>query len=213
MTKTQHNTGVVCCAQGWRQQRGATLVVSMIMLLMLTLIGVAGMRDTMLQEKMAGNLRDRELALQAAEAALRQGEAAAKTAANWGIPGYIDQTGATGGIVRIVSGYPFSAAPEQLYWNPDKHAWNSSDSVAYVGTLTDVAKQPRFVVEKLPKNMTSYAPAVTKFAAGAGAGGLVTAADLTPKRASVSRQDYRVTAIGWGITGTAAVVLQSTYWR
>jgi Tfp pilus assembly protein PilX len=59
-----------------RHQRGAALIVGLIMLLLLTLIGVAGMRDTLLQEKMAGNMRDREIALQAAESALRAGRGA-----------------------------------------------------------------------------------------------------------------------------------------
>ena len=56
-------------------QRGAVLVVALIMLLLLTIIGLASMRGTGLQESMAGNLRDGHLALQAAEAALRKGEA------------------------------------------------------------------------------------------------------------------------------------------
>ncbi len=51
-------------------QRGAILVVSLIMLLLLTIIGLAGMRTTSLEEKMAGNSRDRALAFQSAEAAL-----------------------------------------------------------------------------------------------------------------------------------------------
>lgn len=57
------------------RQQGAALIVGLIMLLLLTLIGVAGMRDTLLQEKMAGNMLDREVALQAAESALRAAEA------------------------------------------------------------------------------------------------------------------------------------------
>lgn len=55
-------------------QRGAALVVGLIFLLVMTLIGVAAMRSTGLQERMAGNLRDRSLAFQAGEAALRAGE-------------------------------------------------------------------------------------------------------------------------------------------
>lgn len=56
-------------------QAGATLVVSLLMLLVLTLIGVTAMQSNVLQEKMAGNFRDANLAFQAAEAALRDGEA------------------------------------------------------------------------------------------------------------------------------------------
>lgn len=58
-----------------RNQQGAILIVALIMLLLVTIIGLASMRGTSLQERMAGNLRDQELALQAAEAALRKGEA------------------------------------------------------------------------------------------------------------------------------------------
>lgn len=56
-------------------QRGATLIIAMIMLLLLTIIGLSSMRGTSLQESMAGNMRDSSLAQHAAEAALRQGEA------------------------------------------------------------------------------------------------------------------------------------------
>lgn len=55
-------------------QRGATLIIALIMLLLLTIIGLSSMRGTSLQESMAGNMRDGNLAFQAAEAALRQGE-------------------------------------------------------------------------------------------------------------------------------------------
>lgn len=55
-------------------QRGAVLIVALIMLLLMTMIGLAGMRGTSLQENMASNLRENSLSLQAAEAALRQGE-------------------------------------------------------------------------------------------------------------------------------------------
>lgn len=57
-----------------RQQRGAILIVALIMLLLLTIIGLSSMRGTSLQENMAGNMRDGNLALQASEAALRKGE-------------------------------------------------------------------------------------------------------------------------------------------
>ncbi|MCC5862000.1 MAG: hypothetical protein JJT93_08850 [Gammaproteobacteria bacterium] len=55
-------------------QQGSALVISLVFLIVMTLIAVGAMRDTTLQERMAGNLRDRSLAFQAAEAALREGE-------------------------------------------------------------------------------------------------------------------------------------------
>lgn len=64
------------------RQGGAALIISLIFLLLMTLIGVTSMQTTTLQERMAGNSRDRNLALQAAEAGLRQGELWLGTAAN-----------------------------------------------------------------------------------------------------------------------------------
>lgn len=58
----------------FNSERGAALIMSMIFLLVLTVIGIAGMDVTSLEEKMAGNMRDRNAAFQAAEAALRDGE-------------------------------------------------------------------------------------------------------------------------------------------
>ena len=56
------------------KQQGAILIVALIMLLLLTIIGLSSMRGTSIQESMSGNLRDSNLSLQAAEAALRLGE-------------------------------------------------------------------------------------------------------------------------------------------
>ncbi|EED31053.1 Tfp pilus assembly protein PilX [gamma proteobacterium NOR5-3] len=46
----------------------------MILMIIMLVLASAGMDDTVMQERMAGNLRDREAAFQAAEAALREGE-------------------------------------------------------------------------------------------------------------------------------------------
>jgi len=56
------------------RQRGATLIISLLMLTLMTLIGVTAMQGRILEEKMAGNLQEQQRAFQAAEAALRAGE-------------------------------------------------------------------------------------------------------------------------------------------
>ncbi|SEP85115.1 type IV pilus assembly protein PilX [Ectothiorhodospira magna] len=58
-----------------QKQRGTALVISLIFLLMMTILGVNAMRDTTLQERMVGNMQDRNMAFQASEAVLRVGEA------------------------------------------------------------------------------------------------------------------------------------------
>ncbi len=62
------------CSQFGKKQQGAVLIVGLIMLLVMTLIGLSAMRSTILEEKMAGNYRDSNIAFQVAEAALRDGE-------------------------------------------------------------------------------------------------------------------------------------------
>ena len=53
------------------RQRGAVLIVALIFLVILTMLGVTAMTGTTMETRMAGNARDLGVALQAAEAALR----------------------------------------------------------------------------------------------------------------------------------------------
>lgn len=53
------------------RERGATLIVSLIVLLVLTLIGVAGMNTSVMQERMAVNSQNSNRVFQAAESTLR----------------------------------------------------------------------------------------------------------------------------------------------
>jgi type IV pilus assembly protein PilX len=50
---------------------GAVLIVTLLFLVILTMLGVTAMTGTTMEERMAGNTRDSQLALQAAEAAMR----------------------------------------------------------------------------------------------------------------------------------------------
>lgn len=53
------------------QARGFSLVVVLILLIVMSVLGIAVLRSSAMQERMSGNLRDRSLAFQAAETALR----------------------------------------------------------------------------------------------------------------------------------------------
>lgn len=61
------------------RQRGAALLVVLMLLLIMTLLGLASLRGAMMEERMSASLYDRGLMFQAAEAALREGEARAGT--------------------------------------------------------------------------------------------------------------------------------------
>ena len=58
-----------------KTQHGAVLFVALVFLILLTLLGIAASSTSILQEKMTGSLRNRQLGLMGAESALRGGEA------------------------------------------------------------------------------------------------------------------------------------------
>lgn len=68
-----------------RHQRGVALIIALVLLVVITLLGLAGMQNTSLQERMSGNMYDRSLAMQTAEAALRAAEFSISANADVGI--------------------------------------------------------------------------------------------------------------------------------
>ncbi len=63
---------VKLCLQ--KKQLGAAFVTGLIFLVVLTLLGITALKTANMEERMSGNLRDRNLALQAAEMTLRYAE-------------------------------------------------------------------------------------------------------------------------------------------
>jgi type IV pilus assembly protein PilX len=117
-------------------QRGITLLIALIFLLVLSMLGIWGMTTNSLQERMAGNTRNRDLAFQAAEAALDYAE---NTLTTW-------RTGDFDGTDGLLA-YDITRANDAIYWrNTDN--WASYRQVP-VGNLNQVAEQPRFVIEKI----------------------------------------------------------------
>jgi len=66
------NTPVINSAPFSATQRGATLVVALFMLLLISLLAVGGMQGSIMQERMASNAHDGAMSFQASEAGLRQ---------------------------------------------------------------------------------------------------------------------------------------------
>ena len=54
-----------------RHQGGISLVVVLVLLVAVSVLGIAVLRSSAMQERMSANLRDRNLAVQTTEAALR----------------------------------------------------------------------------------------------------------------------------------------------
>ena len=57
-----------------QQQRGAALITSLALLLVMTLIGLSAMNTTTMEEKMTGSVRNKQESFQNTEAVLREGE-------------------------------------------------------------------------------------------------------------------------------------------
>lgn len=68
-----------------RGERGVSLVIVLVLLVATSLLGIAVLRSSAMQERMSANMRDRGVAFQAAEAALRyaQDEVLADVDAGW----------------------------------------------------------------------------------------------------------------------------------
>lgn len=116
-----------------RNQQGAALVMSLIILLVMTLLGVSAMQVTVMEEKMAGSLRNRSIAFQAAESALRDAEATLTVAV---LPSF----NGTNGL--------YEATSPQRWETID---WGTASNVAtYSGSaLNDVASAPTYIIEEL----------------------------------------------------------------
>lgn len=119
-------------------QRGVTLVMSLIFLMILTLLGIWSATNNGLQERMAGNSRNRDLALQSAEAALTYAE---HTLTTW-------RSGTFDGSQTGFLTYDATRANDVAYWRTDS-SWTSVLQTP-AGTVNQVAEQPKYIVEKMP---------------------------------------------------------------
>lgn len=128
------------------RQRGITLIVSMIMLLVLTIMGLSSIRDTSLEEKMAGNLRNSNVAFQAAESALRGAEDFLTCVDLADFDG-------TDGLYQ----------PLPTMWAAHAASWGQSSLVrTFGGTLAGIAAPPVYIIERI----SSAGSGATSVAAG-----------------------------------------------
>lgn len=122
-----------------RQQRGVALVVALLLLVVISLVGLAAVRGTIMQQKMAANLYDREMAFQSAEAAIRV--AAARIASN---PGDIARNCQAGGVVCPANPFDDATLPAGKIIT----VASGSASDQFQGSQL-AASQPQYVVENL----------------------------------------------------------------
>lgn len=190
-----------------KQAGGFALITALVMLLIITVLALGGSRLALDSKRMSRNQRDRDIALQAAEAALRDAEyditagvrnANFSQASATGFPGSGCNTGATQSSTSTL-GLCASGDSTNPIWNTV--SWVASganvQTVGYgdftgrtfpTGSGLLPTQKPRYIIEQM-----NYAKT------GADASGV--------DRAFF----YRITAVGWGPNNNAPVMLQSYY--
>lgn len=119
-----------------QNQRGAVLILALIMLALMMIVGVSSIRGSNLQEQMAGNMREYQISFQAAESGLRVAEFAVNQSSfpdvsDGTLPGFIG-TQANGGQASFWEQYDWSSAAGSIEANV---------------ALQITAANPRYVVE------------------------------------------------------------------
>jgi type IV pilus assembly protein PilX len=170
------------------------LYIALILLIILTIIGVTAARLQSGEAVMARNDHNHQLALQAAEAALRDAEINLADG-NWSIPQfaantkglYVLQTEAQGGVAKVA---PAGSIVDQINWN----APPANTAMPYTGPALSNAQglpQTQVIIEDLPPVARAGDPL------------------CTPSNQTQSCAVYRVTAHAVGGDASASATVQS----
>ena len=144
-------------------QRGWVLVVGLVILVMLTILSMALMKTTRLEEKMAGATRDMNLSFQAAETALRAAETFIESKTNQSI---FNTTAEANGIYNKTDNepedlftidwddfskeiYPETETTGSLYPKLEGDPMGLVPMVLVPLELEGVASPPRYMIKKL----------------------------------------------------------------
>ena len=182
------------CHSSRQRQRGLSLVTSLIFMLAILLIGVAALSVSTMQEKMIGNTKDQDLAMQAAEAGLRDAEAYVSNNVNMTTTFSDD---CSQGLCNppsqqaTPSGNPINLVVSDIWTNPNHHIVYGSSSGT---TFPLVSSQPMYVIEKLGSLGT---PAGESSGIGLAPGSVGNA--------------YRITVYATGARPETTVTLQSVF--
>ena len=155
-------------------------------LVVLTMIGVSSMTTSSLQERMAGNFRDRQIAFQAAEMTLAYAEEFAKDAIN------------SASIFNNTNGYYDSYdGPTNLNaftgdW------WTGTNSQILPTAIDQVRTQPRYIIEYRGDIGEEEGTSINLSGYGESSGG-----------GKIS--NFRVTVRATGLSDNTTVILQSNY--
>ena len=172
-----------------KNQRGATLIIALLILVMIMMYGIPAAIDGMQNERMAGNSRNRDLAFQAAEFALTEAETwiSSKAFADIKDLALADKS---------CSDIPDDTDPnpdDGIFPNGECHAndinfwrnfnWSQGATPDRSMDVELVVAQPRYIIERMPDAIIN----------------------------SAKKRYYRITAQAVGQDANAIVILQAMY--
>jgi type IV pilus assembly protein PilX len=186
-----HRTLAACA---YTQQRGVSLVTTLLFMVAALMLGVSVLSVNVMQERTIGNTKDRDLALHAAEAALRDAEKDI-LANQWQSMHF--SAACTNGLCKRPSD---SSVPIEVGLD-----WTDNDKVRkaakFPGLPDTEEARPRYIIEHIGE---VPAPQL-----GPDSGGSVKQG--TSYAAGSSGAGYRVTAYAQGARQETTVVLQSVF--
>lgn len=165
-------------------QQGSALIVTLSILLILTLLGISAMSTSTLQERMAGNARDAEVAFESAETAIRAAEK------------YIESIATTSVFNNSAGKYAARGSSAEAW----KTEGNWSGAVNYSISST-VAKSPHYMIQIIESTLGESDEVNSGAAYGSGG-------NSTDKPTV-----FQITARGYGLSPNSRVMLQSYYGR
>lgn len=192
-------------------QEGAILIVGLIVLLLMTLLGLSVMSGNAMEEKMAGNDRDRQIAFQAAEAALREGERLINQNGGWQVLVKDDCANGYCKSRKLDTNYAASIGASSCSANSLEERW--IDIPGCTGSLNvwSTANRHRTYSTSVYNEVNSSAMYIIELV-----GNYIEPPDDITTCPNVMIADicpdvFRVTSVGIGGTSGTRVVLQSTY--
>ena len=176
------------------RQRGISLVVVLILLVVMTLLGILSLRSGILQERMAGGAYDRSLSFEAAEQALRVAEQRIKDYPGNNFTDLFPGTGCTNsGAGAGLCARPLANQTE--LW-ADITCTEGAPWQQVTDAVSDNAKVPRYIIELMGPVPPPWNPGCGK----------------NPNDKCQMLDTYRVTACsGDPANGRAMTILQTTF--
>lgn len=190
-----------------RAQRGAVLVVALIFLILLTILAISASGRSLLQERMAGGLRNAQQAEMSAQTALRGAEWKLWTSTS-NITAHLNC--GTGIFTDCYIYDPANLIPNVVKFRTDS-GWVTAGSTQYKGYnnlgytsgSNGLADNPRYIIEDLGVELP---PGVSGSLHESGATG-----SSGTGSASTARHIYRITARATGASANTVRVLESTF--